>query len=82
MPLQVAVFDFDLTLSACHLYYSLSGGDGGIQVPPPHAETEKGQLARLLELDASPDFRNQVDLHWSLLAVSPASTSYAGYSMS
>jgi len=59
MPLQVAVFDFDLTLSACHLYYSLSGGDGGIQVPPPHAETEKGQLARLLELDASPDFRSQ-----------------------
>jgi len=58
MPLRLAVFDFDQTLSACHLYHALAGGNGGIEVFPPYARTERGQLARLAELDASPDYES------------------------
>mmetsp|Transcript_114261 Transcript_114261/g.287161 ORF Transcript_114261/g.287161 Transcript_114261/m.287161 type:complete len:439 (+) Transcript_114261:186-1502(+) len=54
--LKLAVFDFDQTLSACHVYYAISGGEGGIPVPPPYARSERGQLARIAELDALPDF--------------------------
>jgi len=56
MPLKLAIFDFDQTLSTCHVYYALSGGDGGVWVPPPYARTESGQLARLAELDDQPEF--------------------------
>mmetsp|Transcript_97938 Transcript_97938/g.255532 ORF Transcript_97938/g.255532 Transcript_97938/m.255532 type:complete len:424 (+) Transcript_97938:98-1369(+) len=56
-PLRLVVFDFDQTLSACHVYYALSGGDsGGLRVPPPHARSERGQLARITELDVLPEF--------------------------
>lgn len=41
------------------MYYALSGGDGGILVPAPHARTEVGQLVRVAELDALPEFRTQ-----------------------
>lgn len=54
--LKLAVFDFDQTLSACHVYYALSGGDGGLPVPPPYARSERGQLARIAELDGLPEF--------------------------
>lgn len=56
MPLRLAVFDFDQTLSACHLYHALAGGDGGITVPPPYSRTEFGQLARLIDLDDHPAY--------------------------
>jgi len=59
MPLKLAIFDFDQTLSTCHVYYALSGGDGGVWVPPPYARTESGQLTRLAELDAQPEFAAQ-----------------------
>jgi len=49
--LQLVVFDFDQTLSACHLHHTLAGGEGGIKIPPPFARSERGQLARLAELD-------------------------------
>jgi len=57
MPTRLAVFDFDRTLSCCHVFAALSGGDGGLPVPPPYARTERGQLARLAELDALPEYR-------------------------
>lgn len=45
--LHLAIFDFDLTLSAVHVYYALSGGDSGMPVPPPYARSERGQLAKV-----------------------------------
>lgn len=59
MPLQLAVFDYDLTLTVHHMVYVLSGGEASLQVPPPHARTERGQLARLLELDRQPGYQAQ-----------------------
>lgn len=51
MPLRLAVFDFDLTLSVEHVYHYLAGGG-----PPPAAKTEVGQLARIAEHDRSGAF--------------------------
>lgn len=59
MPLQLAVFDYDLTLTTHHMFYALSGGESALHVPPPHARTERGQLARLLELDRQPGYQSQ-----------------------
>lgn len=56
MPLTFAVFDFDQTLSEAHVYYALAGGDSAIHIPPPFARSERGQLARIAELDATPEF--------------------------
>jgi len=53
--LRLAVFDFDLTLSAFHVFNSLAGfvrqGVAVLPVAAPHALTEKGQLCLLLELE-------------------------------
>lgn len=54
MRLRLCVFDFDCTLSTLHVFHALSSGDG--LVPPPHARSEQGQLARIGELDESPEF--------------------------
>jgi len=62
MPLRLAVFDFDNTLTCHHVYYSLSGKGGsatGLQVPPPFASTEYGQLVQLAELDKNQMFASQ-----------------------
>lgn len=52
MPLQAAIFDFDLTLTVEHVFNLLAGG-------PPQAMSEAGQLARIAELDQSPEYRGQ-----------------------
>jgi len=57
MPLRAAFFDFDLTLSTIHVFNSLSSGASS--VPPPYAKTERGQLARIAELDQTPQYRGQ-----------------------
>lgn len=70
MPIKLAVFDFDRTLSAYHVFGALAGTSRhtaeledtratgcGLIVQPPHARTEHGQLVRLAELDASPEFQ-------------------------
>eukprot|EP00929_Paragymnodinium_shiwhaense_P080006 TRINITY_DN41704_c1_g1_i4.p1 TRINITY_DN41704_c1_g1~~TRINITY_DN41704_c1_g1_i4.p1 ORF type:complete len:1322 (-),score=252.27 TRINITY_DN41704_c1_g1_i4:208-4071(-) len=49
--LQLAFLDFDLTLTAVHVWNALSGtGDSSFSIPAPHAGTEKGQLSRIQEL--------------------------------
>jgi hypothetical protein len=53
MPLKLAVFDFDLTLSAVHLFHTLAGT---LPVPyghpfAPYALSERGQFARIIELE-------------------------------
>lgn len=58
MPLRLAVFDFDQTLSVFHVYRALAGESSG--TPPPYARTEKGQLARVGELDHGGAFTMQV----------------------
>lgn len=59
MPLRLAVFDFDQTLSCAHVYYALAHGQrvGSIATPQPFALTERGQLVRLAQLDELPEFR-------------------------
>eukprot|EP00405_Crypthecodinium_cohnii_P053784 CAMPEP_0206602202 /NCGR_PEP_ID=MMETSP0325_2-20121206/47218_1 /ASSEMBLY_ACC=CAM_ASM_000347 /TAXON_ID=2866 /ORGANISM="Crypthecodinium cohnii, Strain Seligo" /LENGTH=553 /DNA_ID=CAMNT_0054114587 /DNA_START=139 /DNA_END=1797 /DNA_ORIENTATION=+ len=57
--LKLAVFDFDQTLSSCHLFHTLAGGDGGIEVGPPFARTEAGQIAKLVELESDPQWEEQ-----------------------
>lgn len=59
MPLRLVAFDYDLTLTVHHMFYALSGGETSISVPPPYARTERGQLARLIELDRMPNFQAQ-----------------------
>lgn len=59
MTSRLAIFDFDRTLSCCHVYAALCGGVGGLPVPPPYAQTERGQLARLAELDTRPEYHAQ-----------------------
>lgn len=51
-------FDFDQTLSVWHIFYVLSGHtSNGVSIRPPFARTERGQLARLAELDETPEFK-------------------------
>jgi len=51
-------FDFDQTLSVWHIFYLLSGQtQDGVSIRPPFARTERGQLARLAELDETPEFK-------------------------
>ncbi|CAE8706199.1 unnamed protein product, partial [Polarella glacialis] len=57
MPVRLAIFDFDCTLSAFHIYNALAGGTEGWQLPPPHARTEAGQLALISELDQKPELQ-------------------------
>lgn len=59
MPLQLAVFDFDLTLTVVHVFNALCGGQGDITIPPPFAKSEVGQLLRVGELESSQALRNQ-----------------------
>jgi hypothetical protein len=54
MPLRLAVFDFDLTLTVEHVFHFLSS-----RGPPPGALSECGQLVRISELDQMPDFAAQ-----------------------
>mmetsp|Transcript_24712 Transcript_24712/g.57059 ORF Transcript_24712/g.57059 Transcript_24712/m.57059 type:complete len:386 (+) Transcript_24712:110-1267(+) len=51
--LQLAFFDFDLTLSACHVFGNLSGRDASLGLKPPFAKTELGQVVLIGELDKS-----------------------------
>lgn len=56
MPLRLAIFDFDQTLSQAHVFKTLAGEDSSWKIPPPHAMTEIGQLVRIAELEASAEF--------------------------
>jgi len=52
MPLRLVVFDFDGTLSASHIWNSLSGaGKSPTPLPPPYSRTELGQIAKIVEVD-------------------------------
>jgi len=59
MPLRLAVFDFDQTLTTVHLYNALAGDESSWRLPSPHAKTEVGQLARMSELEALPEFQQR-----------------------
>jgi len=51
--LQLAFFDFDLTLSTCHVFGNLSGRDNSLALQPPYAKTELGQVVLIGELDSN-----------------------------
>jgi len=53
MPVRTVVFDFDQTLSVAHVFNFLA------VETPPLATTERGQLARITELDQTQQFRSQ-----------------------
>lgn len=58
---RLVVFDFDQTLSVFHVFKSLAGWSsdalpGGLRVKP-FATTELGQVARILELNETEEFR-------------------------
>jgi hypothetical protein len=55
--LKLAVFDFDSTLTTFHVFASLAGcattpDNKKLEVPPPYARSERGQMSRLCALDA------------------------------
>jgi phosphoglycolate phosphatase-like HAD superfamily hydrolase len=59
--LKLAVFDFDSTLTSFHVFASLAGcatspNNQKLEVFPPYARSERGQISRLRALDA--------DAHW------------------
>jgi hypothetical protein len=47
-PVKHIFFDFDNTISRCHVFKQLAGWEPG--VPPPCALTDRGQISRLTEL--------------------------------
>lgn len=54
--LKLVFFDFDCTLTVSHVFASLAGishKSTPLCVPEPHAKTERGQLAKLVELDTT-----------------------------
>merc|ERR1719311_1056967 len=52
-PLRRVFFDFDQTISKCHVFSQLAGCGLGKQfVEPPFALTERGQICKLLALNA------------------------------
>jgi hypothetical protein len=57
MPIKLAVFDFDCTLSVFHVFNGLAGESS--RIPPPFASTEVGQLKRVGELDQGGAFTLQ-----------------------
>lgn len=59
MPLRLAVFDFDLTLSTIHLFHCLAGTAPVALGCAPYAKGERGQLARVIELEASGHAKQQ-----------------------
>ena len=57
MPLRLVVFDFDGTLSTSHIWNAFTGfGPSATPIPPPHSTTERGQIKRLSEIDATPQY--------------------------
>jgi magnesium-transporting ATPase (P-type) len=44
-------FDFDLTISVIHVFKQVAGWEPGVQ--PPHASCERGQIHRIMELNAA-----------------------------
>ncbi|CAE8582021.1 unnamed protein product, partial [Polarella glacialis] len=58
---RLVVFDFDQTLSVIHVFKSLAGWseDGPVQIPKPHASTERGQVRRIRELDQTGAFQER-----------------------
>jgi hypothetical protein len=55
--LKLVVFDFDCTLTTFHVFASLAGcainqGNLKLEVQPPYARSERGQMTRLHALDA------------------------------
>uniref|UniRef100_A0A7S0G098 Uncharacterized protein n=1 Tax=Pyrodinium bahamense TaxID=73915 RepID=A0A7S0G098_9DINO len=56
---RLFVFDFDQTLSACHVFKALVGaGPLGLRrLRPPHTKTELGQVMRIFKSDQSGEFQ-------------------------
>merc|ERR1711924_215643 len=50
-PLKRVFFDFDQTISKCHVFKLLAGWERG-SVPPPFALTDRGQVAKIAALNA------------------------------
>lgn len=59
MPVRLVVFDYDQTLSVYHVFSSLAGRSHELQLPPPHAHSERGQLKRVIEANELPQYRSQ-----------------------
>lgn len=59
---RLIVFDFDQTLSVIHVFKTLAGWskDVHLQVPKPHATTERGQVLRISELSRIEPYKRQV----------------------
>jgi len=57
--LRLIVFDFDQTISVFHVFKTLAGWGGGINIEIPAASTELGQLRLVAELDTHPAFEAQ-----------------------
>eukprot|EP00928_Gymnodinium_smaydae_P014655 TRINITY_DN15397_c0_g1_i2.p2 TRINITY_DN15397_c0_g1~~TRINITY_DN15397_c0_g1_i2.p2 ORF type:complete len:310 (-),score=69.86 TRINITY_DN15397_c0_g1_i2:79-1008(-) len=52
---QHVFFDFDLTISSIHMFKQLANWEPG--VPPPHAFNERGQIARIADLNQSGKYK-------------------------
>lgn len=55
----MVVFDFDQTLSVIHVFKALAGWSKDVQLPRPHATTERGQVRRIAELSQVDPFRSE-----------------------
>jgi len=57
VPVKLFVFDFDQTLSVCHVFKTLAGWDNyGMPVKEPYATTEIGQIRKIEELNKESRF--------------------------
>lgn len=50
-PVKRIFFDFDLTISRCHVFKMLAGWEES-SVPPPFALTDRGQISKITTLNA------------------------------
>jgi len=58
VPIKLVCFDFDQTISRCHVCMQLAGGGKQNQfVKPPFALSERGQIWKISELNAAGSFR-------------------------
>lgn len=76
---RYAFFDFDQTISRCHVFKQLAGWEAENQcVPPPFACTERGQINRISELNCSKCWLYNEDKH-ALTAVASESAADAEF---
>jgi FMN phosphatase YigB (HAD superfamily) len=51
---RLVCFDFDCTLSVIHMFKEIAGWERPNQLDPPFAQSEKGQIAKIRELNQKP----------------------------